>query len=377
MKFMSIVTTAALLACLSPAAVSARDSIQFSTWIPPTHQIPRYLFTLWAEQVNTQADSTIKVKTEYGSSMVSPRGALAELADGIVDGSHHVAQYTPTELKMSNAMEELGMRYADPRVVIAAASDFNFNAPEMQAEWKRNNIVFGGSYVTAPYKLVCNRPIKTLADMKGAKLRLPGRAPAAWANSIGAVTMAFNSNEQYGALDKGALTCTTTNLADAHTRKLYEVAKHVTDLPITLFWAGYAWGYNRDTWLDLTTEQRRTLLDAKAAAIAAYAYQGLGIEESDAGDKLIEAGVQIHEPAADLVASIDAYRDNQLTTAAGVAKETFKIDNAEDLLNRFAATMAKWEQLVADLPEGDQDAYAALLRNELFGKLDPANYPAN
>jgi len=377
MKLISFTAAAVAIASAVPTAVAARDSIQAAMWIPPSHQVSRYLYEQWAERVKTEGNGAIEVNVDLGSSMVSPRGAMAELADGIVDVSGHVAQYTPTELAVSNALEELGMRYSDPRAIMAAASDFGFNSPELQAEWNRNGIVFGAGYVTAPYKLICNQPITSIEDMTGAKLRLPGRAPAGWANSVGAVTVALNANEQYGALDKGALTCTTTTMADAHARKIHEVAGHVTELPITLFWAGYAWSYNPGTWADLTVEQRQNLFNAEAEAMAAYVYQGLGDEEMAAREKLAAAGVEFHEPAAELVASIDAYRNNQQNLAAGVAKETFGVANAEDLLGRFAKTVEKWEKLVAALPEGDEAAYADLLKSELFGPLDLAAYPAN
>ena len=368
---------AAFLASTAVQPLQARDSIQAATWIPPSHQVSRYLFDYWADRVAERSDGSLIVNVDLGSLMVSPRGAMAELADGIVDVTSHVAQYTPTELALSNALEELGMRYSDPRVMIAASTDFGVNAPEMRSEWARNGIVFGAGYVTALYKLVCNRPVKTLDDMQGAKLRLPGRAPADWANSTGAVTVALNANEQYGALDKGALTCTTTTMADAYNRKLFEVATHVTDLPITLFWAGFGWAYNPAAWADLTVGQRQTVLDAGADAIAAYVARALNREEDEARGKLAAEGVTFHQPGALLTASIEAFRAKQSEVAVGVAQQAFGIENAEDLMGRFQATVEKWETLLSSVPVEDEAAFAGLLRSEIFDKIDLTAYPAD
>ena len=375
-KYLCAASTA-LLVTAGAQAANARDSLQAATWIPPNHQVSRYLFDYWADRVADRSGGSITVDVDLGSAMVSPRGAMAELADGIVDVTAHVAQYTPTELALSNALEELGMRYSDPRVMIAASTDFGLNAPEMQAEWARNGIVFGAGYVTALYKLVCNKPITSLDDIRGAKLRLPGRAPADWANSIGAVTVALNANEQYGALDKGALTCTTTTMADTYNRKLFEVATHVTDLPITLFWAGFAWAYNPAAWADLTPAQRKSMLDAAADAIAAYVVHALNREENEARDKLAAEGVIFHQPDAGLTASIDAFRANQPAVAVDVARQAFGIENAEDIMSQFQATVDKWSALLSPVAIEDEVAFANLLRSEIFDKIDLATYPAN
>ena len=373
-----LIIAALSLGCAYPVtAAQAESSIQAAIWAPPGHQVSRYLHAYWADRVAEQSGGALTVKTDLGSSRITPRGAMAELADGIVDVTTHVAQYTPTELALSNALEEIGMTFSDPRVMIAASTDFSLNNPGMQEEWARNRIVFGGGYVTGLYKLVCNEPIISLADMEGAKLRLPGRAPAAWANSTGAVTVALNANEQYGALDKGALTCTTTTVADVYNRKLYEVAAHITELPITLFWAGFGWAYNADTWGDLTAEQRKALFDAQADASAAYVVRGIHDEEAEARTKLEEAGVTFHKPAEDLSASINNFRKNQPDAAVKVAEEAFGIADPAVVLSAFQGTVDKWDNLLNAVPIEDEEGYANLLRTEIFDKVDVDNYPAN
>lgn len=371
----------ALAFCAAMTATSgtalARDSLVAATWLPPTHMYSRYLYDYWAERVAHHSNGTLTAEVELGSPRVTALGNLSELADGLADVSGHFAQYTPSDLPVSNAVEELGMTFSDPRVIIAAATEFNIFDPELSAEWKRHGVVFGSSYATNHYKLVCNVPVTSLAELKGAKLRLPGRAPAAWANSAGGVTVAFNTNEQYGALEKGALTCTTTTAVDAQSRKLYEVAYHITDLPITLFWAGLGHGYNKDSWAELTAEQRRAVLNAEADTIATFIVDGTLLAEQEARDSLTEKGVSFHEPTADLKQSIEAFRKAQPSVAAEIAKSTFGIEDPEALLGRFQATVSKWEDLLKDVPVEDKQALAELIRQEIYGKVDVDTYGLN
>ncbi len=374
MKYMTCALAFSLIVAALNGTAMARDSIVAATWLPPNHQYSRFLYTYWAKQLAIHSGGKLTAEVELGSPRVTALGNLSEIADGLADVSGHFAQYTPSVLPVSNAVEELGMTFDDPRVIIAAATEFNVMDPDLQAEWAGHEVVFGGSYATNHYKFICNRPVTNLKELQGAKLRLPGRAPAEWANSAGAVTVAFNTNEQYGALDKGALTCTTTTAADAYVRKLYEVAPHITDLPITLFWAGLGHGYNSGVWSELTVEQRRAALYAESDAMAALIVEGTLLEEESAREKLTAKGVTFHEPKPDLVASIRAFRDAQPTAAASIVGDTFGIRNPEKLLSRFQATVTKWEELLEDVPVQDQSALAELMRKEIYDKLDLATY---
>lgn len=370
---------AAALLSLAPlgSAYAADVTVTASTWLPPQHQYSRYLYTYWAERVPLYAGDDLKVEVELGSPRVTALGNLAEIGDGLADVSGHFAQYTPSDLPVGNATEELGMTFDDPRVIMGAAADFNMTDPQQQAEWAGHNVVFGGAYATNHYKLICNEPITSLEEIKGAKLRLPGRAPAEWANEVGAVTVSFNTNEQYGALDKGALTCTTTTAADAYVRKLYEVAPHITDMPITLFWAGLGHGYNRQKWEELTVDQRKALLYAEADAMAALIVDGTLLEEEEARKKLEAEGVTFHKPQEDLTASLEAFKAAQPGKAVAIVEDKFGLENAEDLLNRFQATVDKWTALLADVPVEDKDALSALIKEQVIDKLDLETYGIN
>lgn len=376
MRISGFAVIAAATASILAAPASARDRLLAASFLPPTHQYSQYLYKYWAERVKHYSKGTLAVEVEMGSQRITALGAMAELADGLVDVSLHAAQYTPGDLPVANAVEELGMTFSDSRVVIAAATEFNMTDPEQKAEWARHGVVYGGAYTTMRYRPICNKRIGNLAEFRGTKIRLPGRAPAEWANSAGGATVAFDSNEQYGALDKGALTCTTTTLADAYTRKLHEVARHVTDLPITLFWAGYGLGYNKAVWAELTVSQRRAALYAAADAMAKLIVETRR-DEVQAREKMQAAGVVFHDPAADLVDSIAKFRDKQAGSAAKVAKDKFRIIDPVALLSRFQATVAKWEGLLKGVPDDDQNAFADLLRSEIFDRLDLKSYGMN
>ena len=356
---------------------SATDEIQAASWLPPNHTASVYCFKYYSERAEYYSKGSLNVKVDLGSAMLTPRGAMQALADGIVDVAVHTGQYTPSELNVSAALEELAMLYTDPFITVAAAGDFEMNDPMMKEQWKRNGVVYGGPLITGSYNLLCNKDVSSLDQIKGRKIRLPGRSPATWATGVGVVPVGVSSNEQYSALDKGALDCTTAALTDMRDRKLYEVGKHVTKMPITIYWAGYSWAYNPKTWKGLTVEQRRALFNAQADALARYVVKGIIEGNQNAETFLKSEGVTFHDPDADLVESLNNYKLKLTVEAANVAKKKFRIDDPQALYARFKASIAKWTKLLSDMPRNDEKAFAQILRKEIFDKVDLSKHGVN
>ena len=360
-------------AAMSTSAI-AQEKIFAATWQTPTNVISVYHVQKWAERVNELSEGKIEVQTEVGSARISPNGALEDLADGLVDVTYHAGQYTPAALNVSNAVEELGMLMTDTRVLLAAAADFDLNNPLAQEQWRRNGVVYIGPYVTPPYQLLCKRQVSTLEQLKDVRIRMVGRSSAAWLNEAGGVPVSINNNETYSALDRGALDCTSIMLMDIVSRKLSEVAKHVTELPITRLWAGQGWAFNRSKWQSLTPESRRIILDATADTLGIYWSDGLFKGEADAKAQLIDDGVQFHQPDSALEQSLVGFRDHQKVDAAQVMRETHQIDDPEKLIADFQSYVTKWTDLLKDVPMEDSTTLSNILRQEIYDKIDADTY---
>lgn len=376
MSFQKVLCTSVIvltIVCLAMFAHAAQK-IQAATWLPPNHFASKSLYTYWAERVNAYSQGELDVRVDLGSAMLTPRGAMSSLSSGVVDVAFHTGQYTPSELNVSAAVEELAMLHTDPFIMIAAVADFDLNHPMMQEQWHRNKVVYGGPYITSPYVLLCNKEITTLEQIAGKKIRLPGRAPGAWASEAGAVPVSMSSNEMYSALDKGAIDCTTAIPVDLLNRKLFEVAKHLTNLPITIFWAGYGWAYNPDFWQGLTEKQRRALFNAQADAIAHFMVNGIIKGDKAAAEQLKANNVQFHQPGPKLTASLNRFKDKQRKEAETIAKNKFRIQKPGDLYADFGKTVAKWADLLKDMPRKDEAAFSAILKKEIYDKIDLSKY---
>ena len=55
-------------------------------------------------------------------------------------------------------------------------------------------------------------------------------------------------------------------------------------------------------------------------------------------------------------------------------KERFKLKDPEGLVSRFEATLAKWEKLMQGVDRTDPKALTALLKDNLYSKIDEKTY---
>ena len=85
----------------------------------------------------------------------------------------------------------------------------------------------------------CKTPVKSLADLKGKKVRTHGGSLNDLMSAIGAQPVAIGFPEVYSALDKGVADCAITGTSSGNGAKWYEVTNSLYTLPVGWAIAGY------------------------------------------------------------------------------------------------------------------------------------------
>jgi len=96
-----------------------------------------------------------------------------------------------------------------------------------------------------------DKPVKSVADYKGFKMRTSGTAQATMYKALGAVTVEMSSKELYTAIQRKTIQGCTTGSSRARRARLYEVAPYITidpTLPFMSFWLVV----NKDVWQKLS-----------------------------------------------------------------------------------------------------------------------------
>ncbi|CAD5251925.1 MULTISPECIES: C4-dicarboxylate TRAP transporter substrate-binding protein [Halomonadaceae] len=375
MNFTRNTLTLAVGALVLPVVASsayAATSFIANSFYDQQHPHSRYGYIEWAEMVKELSNGELQPEVYTGTVLLAPRANLQGIQDNVVQVAHHAAIYTPSEMPVANAVQELGFNYDDPLIGILAVTDFSLNNPTQLAEWEELDIVYLGAYNTPSYVLFCREPVRNLEELRGKRIRTAGSTVSAWVEQAGGTPVNVPSSEMYSGLDRGSLDCASNAANDLIDRSLWEVAEHTTLLPTGMYWSGPQWGFNSGFWASLNDEERDVFKEATAKAMTRMIVQYLGASEA-ALEEAASHGNNIYEPEDDLMASVEAFRDEALANVYDKARDEYGVEDPEALIDDFIATYEKWDALISEVDREDEEALAELAMEEIYNKL-PADY---
>lgn len=366
-------STVSALALGTLAGVASADTYQASTWLGMTSKVATEGFLRFAEDVKEATGGEIEFETHLGAVLLPAADSLQGVGQGVAALGQITAAYAPADLPINNVLGDMGFTATDSFVGPFAIADVRINNDAARGEWEKNNIVYGGSFSTSTYHFDCTKPLNSVADIKGLKVRASVGAQVDFLKSLGAVPVSVPGGDIYSGLERGSIDCSLLSDESLVGLKLIEVIKTVTRLPMGVFFDGATWGFNRDFWNAQNEETRRILLDNLAAALVRTQ---MGLAE---GDKLAftqseEYGITWSEPSEDMKEALAAFSDSFVAELPAKSMEKRNIADPTDLINDYIAAEKKWEKLLEGVDRSDEAALVAIVKRELFDKIDVSSY---
>lgn len=108
-----------------------------------------------------------------------------------------------------------------------------------------------------PQVFYCNKEIKSLADLKGLKVRSFTPSMSAMLESLGATPVTLQFSEVYPALQRGVASCGVTSPTSGNTGNWPEVTTHL--LPLSVSGSVQGHFINMDTWNKFSPEEQAAL----------------------------------------------------------------------------------------------------------------------
>lgn len=232
MKFVAA-AGATLLAASSlaaPNAVAQTQELKFGLFFSGRANVVKKVLEPWAEWFAKESGGTAKVKFFFGGSLGrNPRAQYKLVRSKIMDIGFVVPSYTPGTF---------------PDMALFQAPNMANDAIEgSQAAWRlyKKGMLGGldkihvvGIFTTGSYSIHTTKPVKTIADLKGMKLRSAGSVQNQIVKALGAVPVGMPPTRVAENITRGLLSGSVSEWNAAKTFKILDVTQHhyVTSLGV-------------------------------------------------------------------------------------------------------------------------------------------------
>ena len=227
MKLAARTAAAALMAAsLSGAALAQEVTLKMHQFLPPQSVVPSQILDVWADKVEADSGNSIKVE-RYPSMQLGgkPPELIDQAIDGVVDIVWTVVGYTPGRFPRTEVFE-LPFMLTNAEDTSCAYSKM-FDKRMKDTEFKDLKVI--GTWVHGPGVIHSNRPVETVADMKGRKVRGASRTITSMLSELGATSVGMPVPAVPEALSKGVIDATTIPWEVTGALKVPELVKNHTE----------------------------------------------------------------------------------------------------------------------------------------------------
>lgn len=229
--------------------------LKLASLAPPTHKSAVATYEYMANEMEKRSDGRVKITIYWSASLAPPPGVYDAVLKGTCDIGEAVANYNPGRFPASE-ISDLPLGYPDALTTARALNDWynEFTPPE----WDDVKVLFLSG--TPPTQIgTANKAVRTLDDIKGQTIRVPGAMVANIIEAMGAVPRPMPVTEVYEAMSKSVIEGVAISIEAYMGFKLHEVVKYATDMQ-DVAWSSLLYTVmNKDSWNKLGAEDQKLL----------------------------------------------------------------------------------------------------------------------
>jgi TRAP-type transport system periplasmic protein len=247
---------AAVVAVAAPA--SAQEiKLTLADQNSPTAWGPTNALQPWVKQVEQATKGRVKIEVYPSQTLVKGPEIWKAVRGGIVDIGWCFHGYWPEMTPLADVISLPGL----PMTTAEKSSEVLWKLyekyPAIQKEFAEAPPL--ALWTTTPYFLLtAKKQVKTLEDLKGMKIRVPGGPPTEQMKALGAVPTLIPMPDNYQALDKGVIDGMGAVWEAMQGFRLYEVAKYYTMVPLAS--AYFSLCTNKAKWESLPKDVRDAIM---------------------------------------------------------------------------------------------------------------------
>jgi TRAP-type C4-dicarboxylate transport system substrate-binding protein len=229
-------------------------SFNYSLFFPSTHSQCKTA-EAWAKEVEARTQGRIKIAIHAGGSLLEPPKTYDGVVQGVADIGMSCFAYTRGRFPLLEGLD-LPLGYPDGKTATAIANAvITKYAPK---EVEDVHVLYVHAH--GPGVIATRKPVTTLADMKGLKVRATGLSGKI-VEKLGGSAVGMPQNETYEALRKGVVDATLCPVETLKGWRQGEVIESITPLANIGYTTAMFVVMNKAKWDALPADLQQSLTD--------------------------------------------------------------------------------------------------------------------
>jgi TRAP-type C4-dicarboxylate transport system substrate-binding protein len=298
-----------LAACASQQTRSSAPSLPtkpidlvLGHFVPTNHEYHAKLLEPWARDVEERSRGRLRIVIHPGGALGPAPAQYKNVTAGAMDIALGVQSYTPGRFALTEGFE---LPFLWPTAVAAtrALHVLYRSMPELRAEYADSRML--SIWTNGPAHVMTTRkPVTTLQDLRGLKLRSPGPIHNKVIEALGAIPLTLPITDTYDALERGVAGGTVTAPSVFTSFNLADVVKFSSAAHFTV--ASFFLAMNPQKWELLAPEDQRVLEESTGEMLAIKAAEVSDETDRTALEIARNKGVELMELAPDELAGWQA-----------------------------------------------------------------------
>ena len=295
-----------LLAALAGSVIAtappalAQTTLTMSSWVSPQHHLTAVVLQGWANEVEKATGGRVKLQM-LPKHPSAPPGTFDAVRDGLVDVSYVTASYTPAR-HILPLMAELPGAGDTALVNSVAYSRIHWKYFDKVGEYKGVKLL--AVFTHGPGQMFTKRPIASINDVQGLKIRTGGGVAEAVAKALGASAFVKPAPESYELLKGGVADGVFFPMESIISFKLDTVLEQATLFPGGMYSSAFGFFMNEDKWNKLPKPDQDAIEKLSGEHLARLAGQSWDEADRKGLEALKKSGVRIVNADAAFVAEV-------------------------------------------------------------------------
>ena len=298
-RVMLVALIAGVVAVAQPA-LAQTTTLTMSSWVSPQHHLTANVLQGWATEVEKATNGRVKF-TMLPKHPSAPPGTFDAVRDGLVDLSFVTASYTPAR-HILPLLPELPGSGETALINSVAYSRIYWKHFHKVGEYK--GVKQLGVFTHGPGQMFTKKPVASIADVQGLKIRTGGGVAEAVANALGASAFVKPAPESYELLSSGVADGVFFPMESIISFKLDTVLEQATLFPGGMYSSAFGFFMNEDKWNKLPKQDQEAIEKLSGEHIARLAGNSWDEADKKGMDALKKSGVKIVEANPAFVAEV-------------------------------------------------------------------------